>query len=641
MHWPADPTPLVRAATAEQFGRELQALCQELRGRTNQPEGAGRASRYLSVSPATAGPRPFRRTAVLRVGVGHTVAPASGLPRWAVAQLLPIGRVDVAVGAATGDPIGLALVRSRFLPEHEYEVSAKGLDGFSCSARVACRVDRDHPREGSTSPAEVWLAEQAVRAMIANWHGYPFTFDMGPPTDYLTVPRRLAVDGQPLTVPPWTERWPYERAPGQREARSHPVPKPVSMGDVVLVASPYLEAIGLTVSFGDWAYWGRPPEPGARPLDQLSWRLQPRLPDDHFATWLETPKPLSISRGNQHLNFILDEPEAIAADGTVITLPAPARLLDGYPVVPLEPVAAYFGLDVEVLPDADWSGEAFADWLDAVSPENPPPRRPVEPPAPAVDQALLAKIKAALIGRDKLAENLRLGYLADYTFAEDHLAELKRRQRFPPEIVGEWSLHFEWLFPPGAVRAEATSLAPPLAGLEQWRHWHDAREFNAYPENAPGLLQWIWNPPILAPPPLLIGWERESWGGLFAGVQRFELTDEERGGRPHHRLRLLWDDRPSRYGWEFWLPTEALDSPTAIGRIRPRDRIELEMEDYQRQPNGLSLPTAMTQTEWHSLDRELPAEPSLTVVYRRITAAPGADATLARDLERPLAPLVE
>lgn len=475
---------------------------------------------YDRFPPLMSGRGAIRRNIVLRMVAGQALDLASGFTGWAIAEPLPVGRVDVALGAATGDPIGMPFVRSRFLPNDEYEVVATDVDGRSCTARAACRVDRDHPRQGSASPVEVWLAEQAVRAMVANWRGVEFTFGLGPPTDYLAVPRRVALDGQPIVVARLAERWPYERV-----ARSHPVPKPVAIGDVVFVSSPYLEATGLTVSFGDWAYWGRPREPNARP----------------------------------------------------------------------------------------------------------------------VDQALLDTIRSALVGRERRGEGLRLGYLTEYDFEPAYAAELRHRRKLPENVTANWSLHWEWSLPPGARRVDVLPLNPPADGPLPWRHWHDSLEMGILPDGVPGLVQSAWDQREAGPLPLLLGWGREPWSALFARADGFELGDEPRSGRPHHRLRLIFGEANSSTGVELWLPPDAPDSPAAMRWTRAdglRERHVLETDGYARLPNGLSVPTGLVHQQWFSLGRQWPAQPNMTVVYSGITALPGADAALARDLERPLKPIL-
>jgi len=220
---------------------------------------------------------------------------------------------------------------------------------------------------------EIHLVENVARKVLANLEGIPFEVTTKPPKDWIFKPVRLLVRGQPLTVPRkrYTSGWRHPLGGGPArpnlECEMTP-PNPVLWRGHVLVAPSVLEALGLQVKTEEGDPWREAKDDRG---DYMEW-IGPTGPT-RFAEWAHTLKRIVVSRDEQKMTFTLGEREATMADGTTQPLEGAPRMLDGFPVVPLEAVTAAFGLAVEV--ERPPVGRSCDGKRDGNTPANPPPSR--------------------------------------------------------------------------------------------------------------------------------------------------------------------------------------------------------------------------------------------------------------------------
>lgn len=164
---------------------------------------------------------------------------------------------------------------------------------------------------------EIYLVENVARKVLANLEGLPFEVTTEPPKNWIVMPVQILLQGKPLEVKPTRYKSRIKPPPGYPDSYEIMPPKPALWEGHVYVAPPVLEALGLKV---EW-------DPRSRDLDDLK---------------------VTVLRGEKKMTFTLGKKEATMADGTTRSLEVAPRMLDGFPVVPLEAVAAAFGLVVEV-----------------------------------------------------------------------------------------------------------------------------------------------------------------------------------------------------------------------------------------------------------------------------------------------------
>ena len=217
-------------------------------------------------------------------------------------------------GTFTGDPLGTDACWSNRGYDGKFRYQLYFLkDTLTCSIDVygtGTRIERE------VSAEETYLVENIARKIIANIKRIPFEITTGPPKQWIVMPATMKFQGKPVDVKPRPAFW-----------EGH-----------VYVAPPVLKALGLQVEWDEWD---------------------------------KDLKQITVSRGEEKMVFTLGEKTAQRSDGTTQPLEGAPRMLDGFPVVPLEAVTAAFGLVVEV--ERPPVGRGSDGKRDGNTPVNPPP----------------------------------------------------------------------------------------------------------------------------------------------------------------------------------------------------------------------------------------------------------------------------
>jgi len=260
---------------------------------------------------------------------------------WGFPAIIQSGSVVIPRGTATGDPLGVELCwGGGSLLMWGYRLRVLWKDNLAGEVGISYRGAWPREPLPPLTPEEIYLVENVARKVLANLEGIPFEVTTEPPKDWIVKPVQLLFQRKPLEVKPKHYKSRIKPLPGSPDSYEVVPPKPALWGGQVYVAPPVLEALGLKV---EW-------DPQSRDLDALK---------------------VTVLRGEQKMTFTLGRKEATMADGTTRPLEGAPRMLDGFPVVPLEAVTTAFGLAVEV--ERPPGGRGSDGKRDGNTPVNPPP----------------------------------------------------------------------------------------------------------------------------------------------------------------------------------------------------------------------------------------------------------------------------